>query len=127
MATRVDGPRGVQGFSLVEMLVALAVFSLVVLGLLNLSGQNTRTAAVIEERALAAVVADNRAVEALLAAPGELPAEEAGVETSGGRTWHWARRVLATDDPGIVRVQVQVVADGATGVAGEASLFRGSP
>ena len=36
------------GFSLIEMLVALAVFSLAVIALLHLAGQNTRAAAVIE-------------------------------------------------------------------------------
>ena len=50
------------GFSLIEMLVALAVFSLAVIALLHLAGQNTRAASVIEERVLAGVVADNRAV-----------------------------------------------------------------
>ena len=51
------------GFTLLEMLIAVAVFALVVLALLNLVGESTRTAAVVEERVLAAIVAGNRAVE----------------------------------------------------------------
>ncbi|MFP5297125.1 MAG: prepilin-type N-terminal cleavage/methylation domain-containing protein, partial [Alphaproteobacteria bacterium] len=39
-----------QGFSLVELLVALAVFSLAAMALLNLSGENTRSAARVEDR-----------------------------------------------------------------------------
>src|SRR5690606_12602256 len=66
--------RRAWGFSLIELLVALAVFSLVALALLNLAGENTRTAVVIEERVLAGVVADNRAIEVMLATPSELTA-----------------------------------------------------
>ena len=49
------------GFSLLELLVALAIFGMAVVGLLNLSGESTRTAVILEERALAAVVAENQA------------------------------------------------------------------
>ena len=115
------------GFSLIEMLVALAVFSLAVIALLHLAGQNTRAAAAIEERVIAGVVADNRAVEAVLAGPGELATEETGAETCGDRAWQWTRRVQATDDSGIVRVQVTVSPAGTGGVSAEASVFRGAP
>jgi len=50
-----------RGFSLIELLVALAVFALAVLALLNLAGESTRTAVLLEERVLAGVVAENRA------------------------------------------------------------------
>ena len=115
------------GFSLIEMLVALAVFSLAVIALLHLAGQNTRAASVIEERVLAGVVADNRAVEAVLAGPGELATEETGAETCGDRAWQWTRRVQATDDTGIVRVLVAVSPAGTGGISAEASVFRGAP
>src|SRR3546814_10740875 len=69
---RADRRAQLRGFSLIEMLVAVAVLSLVALAMLNLAGENTRTALVVEENVLAGIVADNRAVEAMLAAPGEL-------------------------------------------------------
>jgi general secretion pathway protein I len=112
------------GFSLLEMLVALAVFALVVLALLNLSGENARTAAVIEERVFAGVVADNRAVEASLAPADDLRAEATGRDDSGGRTWRWTRRMQATDDPAIVRVDIAVMPMDEDRIAAEASLFR---
>ena len=69
------------GFSLLELLVALAIFGMAVVGLLNLSGESTRTAVILEERALAAVVAENQAIEALLApaAVAAAPAAGAGI------------------------------------------------
>ena len=55
-----------SGFTLIEVLVALSVFSLAVMALLNVQGQNTRTAGLVATRVVAGVVAENRAVEAVL-------------------------------------------------------------
>ena len=71
------------GFSLIEMLVALAVFSLAVLGLLNMAGENTRSAVIIQERVLAGVVAENRAVEAMTEPASLLASATEGVESAG--------------------------------------------
>src|SRR3546814_11896301 len=87
--------RHARGFSLIEILVAMAVFSLVALALLNLAGENTRSAVVIEERVLAGVVSDNRAGEAMLATPADLAAQSAGPESAGDPPW----RVTRTDRP----------------------------
>ena len=119
---RADRPA--QGFSLIELLVALAVFSLVALALLNLAGENTRTAVVIEERVLAGVVADNRAVEAMLATSSQLAAQSAGSESAGDRDWRWTRTVSPTDMDAIVRIDVTVMPAGEDRVTAEASVFR---
>ena len=125
MATeRTAAPRGAPGFSLVEMLVALVVFSLGVLGLLNLSGESTRAAVAIEEHVLASVVAEALAVEAALADARALAGEAGGSEHAGGRDWPWTRRVSPTTDAALLRVDIQVLApDGGRVVAG-VSLFR---
>ncbi|CAE6714988.1 hypothetical protein XA1314C_07710 [Xanthomonas arboricola] len=96
------------GFSLLELMVALAIFGMAVVGLLNLSGESTRTAVVLEERALAAVVAENQAIEAMLAPTAAALAPANGQETLGGRTWDWQRKSMPADGAGIVRIQVQV-------------------
>lgn len=122
-----SGPRG---FSLVEMLVALAIFGLAVLGLLNLAGESTRTAVVIEERVLAGVVAENRAVEAMVANADELAAmgvADAGRESAGDRDWRWKRTLAPTDDAGILRVDVVVMPADEDRIAAELSLFREAP
>jgi type II secretion system protein I len=55
------------GFTLIECLVALAVFGLAAMALLNLSGESTRSAARVETRTLGGIVADNVAAEAMIA------------------------------------------------------------
>ena len=119
-----DRNASARGFSLIEMLVAVAVLSLVALALLNLAGENTRTALVVEERVLAGIVADNRAVEAMLATPAELAANDAGTESAGDREWRWTRSVQLTDADAIARIDVAVLPAGEDRVAAEAHVFR---
>lgn len=107
-----SNPRHSAGFSLLELLVALAIFGMAVVGLLNLSGESTRTAVVLEERALAAVVVENQAIEAMLAPTAAALAPAAGQEMLGERSWDWQRRALPAGTAGMVRIEVQVRAAG---------------
>lgn len=114
------------GFSLLELLVALAVFGLLVLALLQLAGENTRTLAVLQEQWQADVVAGNQAVEAALLPASSLSASE-GTERLGGRDWHWDRRIEASTVEGLVQVRIDVRAAGGDQVLASAELLRGSP
>lgn len=115
---------GREGFSLIELLVALAVFSLAAVALLNLAGESTRTAASLEERVLAGVVADNQAVEAVATEAPPAPGLSEGVQEAGGRSWRWTRLIAGTADPDILRIEVRVtLADGSATLA-EVVAFR---
>lgn len=110
-----------SGFTLIEMLVALAVFSLAAMALLNLSGENTRSAARVETRTLGGIVAENLAVEAAtLPAIGE--GTSSGQIELAGRRWRWTRAVTATDVAGMLRIDIRV--RDAEGQAAERTLFR---
>lgn len=110
------------GFTLVELLVALAVFSLAAMALLNLGGENTRSAARVNDRVLGGVVAENLAVEAAIA-PQLAEGETSGQVPLAGRQWQWTRAVSPTDDPDILRVYIRVSTD--EGQASDRTLFRG--
>ena len=110
------------GFTLIEMLVALAVFGLAAMALLNLTGENTRSAARVETRTLGGVVAENLAVEAAIA-PSLGEGTSAGQVDLAGR--RWTRTVSATDVGGMLRVDVRV--SDAEGQAAERTLFRPHP
>ncbi|NJC33284.1 general secretion pathway protein I [Sphingomonas jejuensis] len=106
--------RAEQGFTLIEMLVALAVFSLAALALLRLETTTLANAAVLETRALGQVVARNVAVETLADPMPPTLGVSSGQEVNGGATWNWTRNTSNTDDTSILRIDIAV-----TGPTGE--------
>jgi general secretion pathway protein I len=118
--------RHADGFTLLEMLVALTVLSLAVLALVNLAGENSRTGVVIEERVFAGVIADNRAIEALTSLRPPALGETSGRESAADRIWRWTRRVSETPEPGVLRVDVAVMREAGDQVLGAVTIFRGT-
>lgn len=118
MSPAAAGERG--GFTLLELLVALAIFALAAAALLGLSAENTRLSQHLQTRALAGIVAQNLAVEAAVA-PAPLPAGE-GTVALAGQTWAWTRATAPTDDPGLMRIDIRVAAPDAGPEAASATL-----
>ncbi|MCE3289310.1 MAG: ral secretion pathway protein [Caulobacter sp.] len=116
--------RNRDGFTLVELLVALTVFSLAAMALINLSGENTRAGGRIETKALAAVVAENRAVEVLTSERPPSVGVSNGVEQAGMRSWRWTRKVVATADPDILRIDIVVLDPATPKPASVLTVFR---
>ncbi len=96
------------GFTLVEMMVALAIFSLVALTLLKLEGTIIRNSGEISTQALAQVVAHNMAVEALTNPRTPSLGQEEGVVDNGGQLWNWRRTTALTADPRLVRIDIAI-------------------
>ncbi len=115
------GARPREGFTLIELLVALAVFSLAALALLNLSGENTRSAARVETRTLGGIVAENLAAEAMIA-PSIAEGTTSGQIPLAGRPWRWTQTVTGTPEPDLLRIHITVNDSG--GQAAERTLFR---
>lgn len=111
------------GFTLIELLVALAVFSLAAMALLNLSGENTRSAARVEMRTLGGVVAENLAVEAMID-PVLSEGTTGGASTLAGHQWRWSRSVRAVDAD---LLRVDIVVSTGEGQAADLVMFRGRP
>ncbi|HEX8239099.1 MAG TPA: type II secretion system minor pseudopilin GspI [Allosphingosinicella sp.] len=115
-----------NGFTLVEMLVALAIFSLAALALLRLEGATVKTTALLQEQALAQTVARNLAVEALT--DPEPPAFGAtkGEAVNAGRTWRWSRVVGRSPEPRIQQIHIEVRSERGPEAA-NLTLFRRGP
>jgi general secretion pathway protein I len=110
-----------RGFTLLETLVALGVFALAAMALFRLVGLSLTTASRIDERALAAIVAANRIVDAQSAARAPALGRSQGVEANGGLTWRWTMTVVAAPDPRLVQIDVSVAAPS----GGEAARLTG--
>lgn len=114
--------RSQSGFSLVEMLAALAVLSLAGLALMNAVTASGRSAIIAQERTLAGLAADNVMNIAMLEAHPMRGVEDArGVYTLAGTEYAWQIEVEPTPDPALRRVTLVVSDD--RGPAAELTSF----
>ena len=96
------------GFTLIEMLVALSIFSLAALALLRLGGATAVSSATLEEQALAQIVARNIAVEALSDPLPPAFGEGGGEVLNGGRRWRWTRHVSRSPESRIQQIEIRI-------------------
>ena len=96
------------GFTLLEVLVALAIFALVAASVLTATARSVHTAARLEEKTLAMWIADNRLTELQLAPNPVAEGMDAGVVQFAGRQWQWQSEVLATREADMRRVTLWV-------------------
>jgi general secretion pathway protein I len=112
------------GFTLIEMLVALAIFSLAALALLRLGGATATNSARLQDQAIAQIVARNIAVETLTD-PEPPPFGSLNGETvNAGRRWIWTRATSRSPEPRIQQILIHVTdPDGGPGQA-SLTIFR---
>jgi len=117
-----------HGFTLLEMLVALAVFSLAALALIRLQAVSIRTTADLAEHQIARIVAHNLMVEAQSNPAPLTVGERDGEIENGGRQWRWEQKVSASGEADIMRVDVRVVsADAASASPAVLTFLKAQP
>ncbi len=113
-----------RGFTLVEMLVALAIFSLAALALLRLGGATAANSAMVQEQAIAQMVARNIAVETLTDPQPPAFGTMAGEVVNAGRRWQWTRATGRSPEARIQQIEIRVSSsDGRPGAA-SLTVFR---
>ncbi len=110
-----------RGFTLIEMLVALAIFSLAALALLRLGGATATNSARLREQAIAQIVADNVAAEVLTDPEPPAFGIQTGEAINAGRRWAWTRRTDRSPEARIQQIEIQV--SDPSGGPGRASLI----
>lgn len=112
-----------RGFTLIEMLVALAIFSLAALALLRLQGGTLRSTADLRKDIVAGIVARNLVVEAATEPASPTLGRTSGTEVNAGRRWNWTRTVGRTGEARLQQVTV-TVADETGRQAATLTAFR---
>ncbi|KCZ94303.1 type II secretion system minor pseudopilin GspI [Hyphomonas johnsonii] len=97
-----------SGFTLVEVLAALGVFSISAIGLIHLSTQTSIGARQVDMRALAEIEASNLMADALTAPPPLATGLMAGSADQRGRSFDWRRIASPTQEPGLILVDITV-------------------
>ena len=115
--------RSGQGFTLIETLVALAIFGLAAVTLLKLEGATMSSTLLLERKVVAQIVARNIAAEVLTDPISPPFGTVQGVEAEAGTEWHWTRRISHLPDSRLMQVVISV-ADPGGGEAASITLYR---
>ena len=97
-----------SGFTLVEILVSLAILSIILGALVQSAGVATSNAGRLRDRAIAEWVATNRLAELRLSPSFPDTGSKTGEEEMLGNTWHWKTIVQKVEDDDLRRVDVEV-------------------
>jgi len=96
------------GFTLIEVLAALAVLALALSAIIKATGENAVNAAYLRDKTLAHWVAMNRLAEIRLAGAWPDTGGSNGSEEMAGREWFWQLQVQATPNPDMRRLDIDV-------------------
>jgi general secretion pathway protein I len=108
MATWRSGKRA--GFTLIEVLVALAIVSIALMSALRAAGQGTNTVGELRSRLLAGWVAENMLAEHRARRDWLPLGIQRGTGSEGGIDFTWREEVIATPNPAFRRVDIRVFA-----------------
>jgi general secretion pathway protein I len=100
--------RRVNGFTLLEVLVALTVLALTMGAVIKAVGGYTNNQAYLRDRTLATWVARNVLVDQQVKDAWPSVGELKGTTESGGREWRWLATVSQTDEEDLRRLDVEV-------------------
>lgn len=98
------------GFTLVEVLVALAIIAIALLAALRAAGQGTNNVGELRSRLLAGWVAENLLAEHRARRDWLPLGIQRGTGRQGGMDFAWREEVIATPNPSFRRVDVRVFA-----------------
>ena len=100
--------RTLRGFTLVEILVALAVLAIALSAVMRLTAQTIDTTVALRDRSLALWVAQDRLTEHLVLQDWPNIDTTDGKSEMGGREWFWREQVSGTENVKMRRIEITV-------------------
>ncbi|MFN2339626.1 MAG: type II secretion system minor pseudopilin GspI [Gammaproteobacteria bacterium] len=104
-----------KGFTLVEILVAMAVLAVGLLAALTAVSQLTVNESYLRDRTLATWLARNQVLEVQLQGEWPQPGQASGALEYAGREWRWRQRITQTPEADMRRLDLEVWLPGAEG------------
>jgi general secretion pathway protein I len=100
--------RHARGFTLIEVLVALAIVAIGMAAVLGTLTSSANTISYLRDKTFANWVALNQIATLRISGQMTPTGNSDGNIDFAGRSWHWRREVIATQVPGVVRIDVKV-------------------
>ena len=102
--------RTTRGFTLIEVLIAVAILAVAMSVFLSGASQYADNAHYMKQRSIANLVAHNRLVEMQQIEPWPDEGRQEGPAENGGQQWRWRSEVSESPDPRVRKVEVTVFA-----------------
>jgi general secretion pathway protein I len=96
------------GFTLLEVMVALAVLAIALAAMIKGVADNANNAAYLRDKSFAQWVGMNVVTEQRLAGDWDDKSLQRGEEEMGNHTWYWSYKLSTTFDEDVRRVEVEV-------------------
>ncbi|MGL5800291.1 MAG: type II secretion system minor pseudopilin GspI [Plesiomonas sp.] len=97
-----------RGFTLLEVLVALAVFAVAALAVVQAASGHVRSLSLLEEKLFAGWVAENQQALLALMPAAERVREQRGQTELAGQMWYWRSKPVKTETPLLQAVDLSV-------------------
>ncbi|MAK71026.1 MAG: type II secretion system protein GspI [Idiomarina sp.] len=97
-----------HGFTLIEVMVAMAIFGTAALAAVNAASSHLTSISQIQQKTFAQYVASNRLVELTLASQWPIEDNASGRMQMAEQDWQWQQQVVETVTPDVVAVTVSV-------------------
>ncbi|HEX7965056.1 MAG TPA: type II secretion system minor pseudopilin GspI [Gammaproteobacteria bacterium] len=116
-----------RGFTLLEVLIALAVLALGMLAVIGTAGSSSRLGAHLRDKTFAGWVGMNELT--MLRVAQSWPSDDSlnGDADMGGQKWHWKATMTKTADPDLLRVDIDVSLPDSDEVITTVTGFMGRP
>lgn len=98
----------ITGFTLIEVMLAMAIFSVAGVALLGVADNNYRHISHLEEQMFANWVASNQLVELSLDKTWPPKNNRKGEVDMAGRTWYWQQKVVKTANEEMRQVTMEI-------------------
>ena len=103
--------RSHSGFTLIEILVALAILAVALAAGMRSVAQSSDVATILKQRTLALWVAQNRLAEAQLAIPWPAMGSRDGTAEQAHTRFVWHETVSGTPNPGFRKIEITVAGE----------------
>jgi general secretion pathway protein I len=100
-----------KGFTLIEVMLAMAIFAIAGVALVSTADNHFRSLSHLETKMMASWIASNQLVEASLETKWPLKNNKKGKVELAGREWFWIQKIKKTNDQNMSQVTVEVRLD----------------
>ncbi|NRD71990.1 type II secretion system minor pseudopilin GspI [Shewanella sp. VB17] len=97
-----------KGMTLLEVIVALAIFSIAAVSITKSLGQQMANMPILEQRTYAQWAADNVMVDARLETRFPKVGKKEGKIEFAGKDWYWRKEVIKTEDDNMRMIRISI-------------------